>query len=306
MGFINNYSPLRYPGGKAAVAGYFIDILSANKIGTDGIYCEPYAGGAGVALTLLLTGRVECIAINDFDPCIAAFWYSLLEEPEKFIDTVANCEISIDAWHLHRTVYNNAPFQDLNSSTKRFELGFSTFFLNRTNRAGILPKAGPIGGSTQAGKYRLDARFKKDVLIERIKSIIAVRDRIHFTSCDALVFLKNLQTSSWPQEKLFLYLDPPYYKKGKELYLNFYKNSDHFALANYILKFSHCKWLMTYDDCNEIRELYTKPDIRLAEFNIQYSIQNVRKASEVMITPRFTELPHLKAECVEVCSNDYF
>jgi DNA adenine methylase len=295
MGFINNYSPLRYPGGKAAAAGYFMDILSANKIGTDGIYCEPYAGGAGVALTLLLTGRVESIAINDVDPCIAAFWDSLLKEPEKFMDTVANCEISIDSWQLHRKIYDNASSLNLNNAAERFELGFSTFFLNRTNRSGILPKAGPIGGSNQTGKFRLDARFKKDVLIERIKNITAVQNRIRFTSYDALVFLKNLQTSNLPQEKLFLYLDPPYYKKGKKLYLNFYTHSNHLELAHYISNFNHCKWLMTYDDCNEIRELYADPDITLTEFNIQYSIQHVRKAIEVMITPYVTKLPHLKA-----------
>ncbi|MDR3357379.1 MAG: DNA adenine methylase [Desulfovibrio sp.] len=291
MSFINNYSPLRYPGGKSSAAGYFVDILSANNIGNNGVYCEPFAGGAGVALTLLLTGRVERIVINDFDPCIAAFWTALLDFPDKFINEIDRCEISIDAWEKHRAVYDNAAALDLTDHDVRFSLGFSTFFLNRTNRAGILPKAGPIGGRQQAGAYRLDARFKKNVLIERIKKIAAAKERIVFTSDDALLFIKNLLTRGFEQEKLFLYLDPPYYHRGKDLYLNFYNHNDHLSLAEYMKKFNCCKWMMTYDDCDEIKTLYASKHISVNDFTLQYSMQLVRKAKEVLITPQFTMIP---------------
>ena len=291
MSFVNNYSPLRYPGGKASAAGYFVDMLSANNIGNDGIYCEPFAGGAGVALTLLLTGRVERIVINDFDPCISAFWNSLLHESEKFIAEIEKCEISIESWEKHRLIYDNAASLNLMNDDERFSLGFSTFFLNRTNRAGILPKAGPIGGRKQAGPYRLDARFKKNVLINRIGKIAEVRDRISFTSDDALVFIKKLTTSNFNSEKLFLYLDPPYYHRGKELYLNFYNHEDHLALAEYMKAFCYCKWMMTYDDCDEVKKLYVDKHISISEFTLQYSMQRVRKAKEVLIAPQFTMLP---------------
>jgi DNA adenine methylase len=286
MSFVNNYSPLRYPGGKASAAGYFVDMLSANNIGNDGIYCEPFAGGAGVALTLLLINRVERIVINDFDPCIAAFWNSLLHESEKFIAEIEKCEISIESWEKHRSIYNSSATLNLLDDEERFSLGFSTFFLNRTNRAGILPKAGPIGGRQQAGSYRLDARFKKEVLIERITKIALAKDRIAFSSDDALVFIKNLEKSRFEANKLFLYLDPPYYHRGKDLYLNFYSHKDHLCLADYMKKFTYCKWMMTYDDCEEIKSIYLDKNILFHEFTLQYSMQKVRKAMEILIHPK--------------------
>ena len=163
--------------------------------------------------------------------------------------------------------------------------------MNRTNRAGILPKAGPIGGRKQTGPYRLDARFKKNVLINRIRKIAEVRERISFTSDDALVFIKKLTTSSFNSEKLFLYLDPPYYHRGKDLYLNFYNHEDHLTLAEYMKTFSYCKWMMTYDDCDEVKILYADKYISVSEFTLQYSMQRVRKAKEVLITPQFTRPP---------------
>jgi DNA adenine methylase len=289
MGFINNYSPLRYPGGKAATAGFFANILSINNIGNDGIYCEPFAGGAGVALTLLLNGRIEFIVINDFDPCIAAFWSSFLYDPKRFIDKILECDISMDSWFYHRYIYNNADSMDLNNADQRFVLGFSTFFLNRSNRAGILPKAGPIGGKYQKGKYRLDARFKKDVLISRMKKISIMKDRIIFTSHDARDFIANIKLQGFPKEKLFMYLDPPYYHKGKELYLNFYTHDDHLCLASEIIGYNYCKWIMTYDDCLEIRKIYNCQEIIMCQFDIKYTMQKVRSSNELLIIPKSTK-----------------
>ncbi len=286
MGFINNYSPLRYPGGKAAAADFFAQVLSNNNIGSDGIYCEPFAGGAGVALTLLLTDRVDTIVINDFDPCIAAFWTSLLENADEFIEKVKRCTVSINTWKRHRTTYDSASSLDLAEPRQRLKLGFATFFLNRTNRGGILPFAGPIGGREQAGKYKIDARFKKDVLIERLRKIAALKDRIVFSSKDALEFLHDFSQLGLPTNKTFMYLDPPYYKRGKELYLNFYSPQDHAVLADRIIPFKHCRWLMTYDDCPEIRQIYDRPQVNLQEFHLRYSIQHPRKAVEIMITPK--------------------
>lgn len=284
MGFINNHSPLRYPGGKAAIADFFASVLSVNKIGRDGIYCEPYAGGAGVALTLLLTGKVERIIINDFDECIAAFWRSILHEPQRFIDAIRSCNVSIDTWQEQRYIY------DKRIGFDEFTLGFATFFLNRCNRSGILPKAGPIGGRDQKGIHTIGARFNKDVLISRINKIATVSKRIKFESRDAISFLNNLKKVN--ATKSFIYLDPPYYVRGKELYYNYYNNKNHIDLSFYMRDFTSHKWLMTYDNCLEIRDMYNVKNFKLMELPIQYSMQKVRKDKEILIIPRHTKMPN--------------
>lgn len=65
-------SPLRYPGGKGKVADYFKQIFRDNSL-YDGVYVEPYAGGASVALSLLFNEYVSKIIINDIDRSIFAF-----------------------------------------------------------------------------------------------------------------------------------------------------------------------------------------------------------------------------------------
>jgi DNA adenine methylase len=284
MGFLNNYSPLRYPGGKAAIADFFASVLSVNKIGRNGVYCEPYAGGAGVALTLLLTGKVERIIINDYDECIAAFWHSLLHDPQRFVAAIRDCDISVEAWHKYRDIYDRRNGHD------EFTLGFATFFLNRCNRAGILPKAGPIGGKDQNGLYSIGARFKKEVLISRIERIASVADHITFENRDAISFLKRLR-KQYVSSDVFIYLDPPYYVRGKELYYNFYRHKNHIDLSKYMRDFTTHKWIMTYDNCPEIRDMYESSDYKIVDLPIQYSMQKVRKDREILIVPQHTKIP---------------
>lgn len=290
MSTINTYSPLRYPGGKAAAASYFKEVLLLNGITKHGTYCEPFAGGAGVALTLLLTGCVGRIVINDFDKCIYSFWQSIIRFNKKFIRSILECDISIEKWSECRYIYDNSHSLDMGNDNDLFKLGFATFFLNRTNRAGILPKAGPIGGRSQVGKYRIDARFKKDVLIKRIIDIGAYADNIDIFCDDSISFLKNIQRFMVNRDDAFIYLDPPYYKRGHELYLNFFDDSKHKALARYMKDFTSCKWMMTYDDCDEIKKIYSEFGFSMREFTLQYSMQHVRKVREILIYPNYTKI----------------
>lgn len=291
MSTLNNYSPLRYPGGKSAIADFFYNVLSNNGINENGIYCEPFAGGAGIALTLLLSKKIKRIIINDMDICIASFWKSLLYDPLRFIYEIKKCEISIKEWEKHRNIYDNANSIDITNMDNMFTIGFSTFFLNRTNRSGILPKAGPIGGRQQNGIYKLDIRFNKEMLIKRIKKIIPYINNIKFTSLDAIEFMETIVMEENDKENLFIYLDPPYYHRGKDLYLNFYKADDHFSLAQYMNKFNYYKWIMTYDDCNEIREIYGNLNVTIHTLNLRYTLNNNRKAHEILISPMNINLP---------------
>lgn len=261
-------SPLRYPGGKTSLALFFDEIIKKNNL-YDDTYIEPYAGGAGAALSLLLSEKVEKIIINDLDPGIYSFWRSAIFNSDEFIERIKLTPVNIKQWHKQRQIYKN-------KSSNKLDLGFATFFLNRTNRSGIV-EGGPIGGIKQKGKWKIDARFNKKDLINRIRKISDYKDRITVTNEDGLKMLKKIKKI----KKVFIYLDPPYYEKGGSLYLNSYNEKDHKKLANFLNNNSSVNWLLTYDNVDYIKNLY--PDRKIQDFSINYSVNIKRKDSELMI-----------------------
>lgn len=271
-------SPLRYPGGKSALLDLVSSILLKNRL-DGGHYAEPFAGGGGLALSLLFEGMVGEIHLNDIDPGISALWRCLLKQTDDLIDKMNGTPITIEEWQRQKLV-NSAPDGD------DLDLGFSTLFLNRTNRSGIIKGAGVIGGLRQNGNYLLDCRFNKEDLSRRIRRIARYKDRIHFTSDDALVFLKGIE-AKLPARGL-LCADPPYFDKGSNLYTSFYRDDDHADLADSILDLE-CPWITTYDNCPEISRLYNKR--RQFEFSVQYSVQTKRVASELMIVSKGLRMP---------------
>ena len=238
-------SPLRYPGGKSQFYNQVVNILKENKI-QHATYIEPFAGGAGVAIRLLLDGMVDSIIINDIDAAIYAFWHTVVFENKWLIEKIKNTQITIDEWNVQKAIYLNPG----NHPTR--ELGFATLFLNRCNRSGIL-SAGPIGGKKQNGNYKIDCRFNKDNLITLIRRIGFFKNRIRVFNYDASVLIKKLRN----ENNAFWFIDPPYYVKGAELYKNSFNSDDHKALSMIINKYlSKQSWILTYDVHDEIYNLY--------------------------------------------------
>ncbi|MFA4941436.1 MAG: DNA adenine methylase [Patescibacteria group bacterium] len=261
------YSPLRYPGGKAALFCLVDDIIKQNKL-ENVVYVEPFAGGAGVALALLMLEKVNKIIINDFDRAIFSFWKSILNHTDKFINKINTTPITIKEWNKQKAIYSN-------TRSKEFELGFATFFLNRTNRSGIL-NAGAIGGVKQLGDWKLDARFNKEDLISRIKKISYYKDRISVKNEDGIKLVKNLVN----RKNLFIFLDPPYYDKGSCLYLNHYKDENHKKLADFLNSKNNMHWILTYDNVKPIQNLYLKR--KSYKFSLNYHANESRKGSELL------------------------
>lgn len=269
---MNFYSPLRYPGGKGKVADYFKQIFRENFL-YDGVYVEPYAGGASVALSLLFNEYASKIIINDIDRSIFSFWHSVLNNTDELCKLIFDTPVTVDNWEIQRHVQKNKYQQGL------LEVGFSTFYLNRTNRSGII-NAGIIGGRQQTGEWKIDARYNKKDLISRIERIAQYKDRIELHNSDAVELVKSLRKSL--QQKSLFYFDPPYYVKGKDLYLNYYQDNDHQNIADEISKVSDQKWIITYDDVSQIRNLYSK--YRNKTFKLSYSAGSVNKeGKEIMI-----------------------
>lgn len=264
------FSPLRYPGGKGKLVPFFEQLITDNSI-NDGTYVEPYVGGGAVALSLLMREYVRNIIINDKDRSIYAFWYSVLYEADKLCQLIADTPVTMEVWHKQKEIQKNKENETLLS------LGFSTFFLNRTNRSGII-KAGVIGGNDQTGNFKIDARYNKNKLIERIKRINSYADRIELHNDDAVELINNIPTKL--QSNSLIYLDPPYYKKGNDLYMNYYDEEDHKEISEAIHKVKDLKWVITYDNSDFIKNLYK--EYRSKEFQLYYSANNSGKGTEVM------------------------
>lgn len=262
-------SPLRYPGGKGLLYPRLRTIIRENGL-VSSVYVEPYAGGAGAALALLVTGQVERIAINDLDPAVYAFWDTVVTQPDEFIELVNSVELSVDEWERQREVYTTAARDD------HLSLGFATFYLNRTNRSGVL-NGGPIGGKDQTGSYKIDARFNREGLAERIRLIALYADRITVTNEDGMNVIKRYSA----QDNAFIYADPPYFEKAGSLYLNAFNDADHKALAECLKDVERARWILTYDNVPQVAQLYANFRRRL--FTLNYSAHRVVKASEIMI-----------------------
>lgn len=263
-------SPLRYPGGKLKVVDYVKQLMEVNGL-VGGTYIEPYAGGASVALSLLFDKYAGKIKINDKDRAIYAFWYSVLNETDALCRLIADTPVTMDTWQVQHELQKHKTDVDL------LELGFSTFFLNRTNRSGIL-NGGVIGGKEQSGEWKIDARYNKKDLIERIEHVAGYADLIELTSMDAVALIKRYKRT--PAAKTFCYLDPPYYVKGQDLYLNYYRDEDHKDIAEAIKKFKG-QWIISYDAVDFISKLYK--DYRQKEYYLSYSAGNPSKGKEIMV-----------------------
>lgn len=272
-------SPLRYPGGKASLHPLMRDVIAHNSLR----YCryaEPFAGGAGLALRLLFDGVVSRIHLNDLDPAIWAFWHSVLDRTEELATMIEAAPVTIPEWRRQREIVMTG------NSADPLELGFAAFFLNRTNRSGIIKSGGVIGGLDQTGNYLIDCRFNRADLAARVRRIGRYRDRIDLTQLDALAFLDAFERDvSGP---VFLCIDPPYFAKGSSLYSNFYRQEDHAVLARRVQELRQ-PWLMTYDDVPRILDFYRAR--RCFRFNINYSAQLKRKGTELLILSDDLVLP---------------
>lgn len=265
------FTPLRYPGGKARFAPLIAEVLDTNGL-SGGHYLEPYAGGAGAALVLLIDGAVSHIHINDADPAVSVFWRAAVSNSAGLIRMVAGEPVTMDAWHQWRAVMlGEIDATDL-------ERGFATLFMNRTNRSGIL-KGGVIGGKAQNSVYKLDARFMRDEICSRLERIGTFSDAISVYEEDAYKLL--IRCHQFLPSKSLVYLDPPYYVKGAGLYRNSYKHQDHEKIARLLASSKFRRpWIVSYDNADEIRTMYSYA--RSLTYGLNYTAQQRYIGSEVM------------------------
>ena len=269
------YSPLRYPGGKSCIFPFMSSILSENGI-SGCKYVEPYAGGAGLALKLLFEEYVESIVINDLDPLVYCFWMVCTQQNEQLTEWINETPVTVKVWKRCKEITLNK------EEATEFELATALFFLNRTNVSGVL-NGGIIGGLEQLGKYKIDARYNKPELIQRIEKIGRYKGRIEVSKLDGVKLLSRYAKSG--AGNVFIYIDPPYYEKGANLYMNYYKDRDHERLS---MKVRDLKgpWVLSYDNHEFIVRLYNKYERRA--YRLQHSTSNKIGNEVVVFSPELS------------------
>jgi DNA adenine methylase len=279
---LRHFTPLRYPGGKAKLAPFVKKLLQENRL-LDGEYVEPYAGGAAIALELLFHEYVSRIHINDINKPLHAFWKSVLNDTEEFCRLIVKTPLTVAQWDRQKRVLQHAKEYD------DVRIGFAFFFLNRTNRSGIL-NGGIIGGRDQTGPWKIDARYNPKELAHRVECVARLKNRISLTRMDALEFL-GAGVGRWPKQTL-IYLDPPYYVKGRDLYYHYYESADHASVAEFVLSgVRRQRWIVSYDNVKPIRTLYR--GARYVVYDIGYSARRASRGSEVMFFSDGLSVPSL-------------
>ncbi|MGO3792985.1 MAG: DNA adenine methylase, partial [Enterococcus gilvus] len=271
----------RYPGGKTQLYKFVKSIMDLNRI--DGTYIEAYWGGFGIGIELLLNRDVERVVINDYDKSIYSLWYSILHHTDDLISLIEQTPITIEEWYKQKEINTN--FKNYRNS---LENGFSTLFLNRTNRSGII-SAGPIGGYNQNSKYKLDCRFNKKGIIKKIRAIAEEKKRIDLFQLDAIKLI-DLIPSKYDYNNSFIFFDPPYYVQGKNLYTNFYTHDDHEELALKISNLDQYYWITTYDFTPQIQDIYNHYENKACTYELLYSAQDKRRATEFLFASEKTKL----------------
>jgi DNA adenine methylase len=269
-------SPLRYPGGKGKVANYIkLLVLENGLVGCE--YVEPYAGGASVALSLLFEEYASHVHINDLNRSVYAFWKVVLERPHDLCESIANVTVDTDEWHRQRAI-------QVETDPDEYALAFSTFFLNRTCRSGII-SGGVIGGLDQTGGWKINARFNRADLIRRIQKVARYRSRITVSGIDAAQYVTEVLPDI---DNPFIYLDPPYYVKGEGLYQNFYRHADHERIAALVADV-RAPWIVSYDSALAVGQLYRS--YQSIEYSLSYSAQHRHKGEELMFFSPNLALP---------------
>jgi DNA adenine methylase len=272
-------TPLRYPGGKQRLTPFVEELLETNNL-IGGNYVEPYAGGAGVGIELLLRRKVRRIYLNDSSRHIYAFWYAVKRHATLLSKLVRKASLSIKEWERQREIARHPDQHDL------VALGFSTFYLNRCNRSGVLT-AGVIGGKAQEGKWLIGARFSRNELARRIDAIAERARDITVANMDAEKFMVD-KVNDLPKAT-FVYCDPPYYARARRLYLNIYRPDDHVRVASVIQNRLIRPWIVSYDADDHIERLYK--DRKQFRYSIMYSAMHSYAGTEVFIFSDRVRLP---------------
>lgn len=281
-------SPLRYPGSKRKMIPAIRQLIDGN-VPQPKLFVEPFCGGASVSLGLLELGVVERVLLADLDPLVAAFWREATANGEALVKDMRRLEVTVERWDYWRKARPRSDRQ----------LALKCLFLNRTTFSGIVGgHAGPIGGRSQAGENKIDCRFNKDGLAERILNVhrLANEGRI-LPVPEPSRWSTTLERAKWPaaehhDKETVYYLDPPYIEKAHRIYGLAFKERDHRELATRLLGTKH-RWILSYDAEPLVLDLYRGyTDVHEYRVVHHYTMTGTRTRPVTGREVLFTNLPN--------------
>lgn len=295
MGTIMSF--FRYPGGKSKLRQQIIKQLVKDIDLSTIQYREPFFGGGSIGLTLVKEHKsINNIWINDFDVGISCLWTAVIQHPKALKDRIM-------AFKPHVKYFNEFKLELLSldrlpDNDKRLvDIGFKKLAIHQISYSGLGTKSGgPLGGVEQKSKYKIDCRWSPPYICKKLDALTAKFNTLHVhdNRCTKVDFQTMIEDDA---KKALIYLDPPYYDKGNDLYQCGFAKEDHERLSVALKKTKHT-WVLSYDDVPEIRKLYSWATLQ--ELTVNYSITALkvkdadtqeeerisRQKTELLITPR--------------------
>jgi DNA adenine methylase len=236
-----NLSPFRWAGSKAKLINIIYNYLN-QLLENSNEYCEPFIGGGSVALFIAEKYPKIQLYLCDKDEWVSSFWSVILDYDKlnKLLQLIQQ-QPTIDLFYKLRY---EEPIDDI-------EKAYRVIFFNRCCFSGIVDrKVGPIGGYDQKSKYKIDCRYNFNKLKEKIIKCH------HLLKNRTIVDNKDFINYELIKTDIPCYIDPPYIKAGDSLYYEKMNMKDHNELAKILNNRNN--WILSYDDCNIIRDLYNK------------------------------------------------
>lgn len=253
----------RYPGGKSKLIKPIFSYFNIDSSIEE--YREPFFGGGSIGIEFLKRNKMKRIWINDYDKALSDLWESVIKHPDELKKLVMNFVPSVKEFDSIRNKLIEGNVSDTVNN------GFMKLAIHQISYSGLgLKSGGPLGGREQKSEYKINCRWSPSYIcnkIDAINNLFADRN----VQCTNTDFSKLITDTS---KKAFIYLDPPYYMKGNDLYYYGFSEKDHIRLMNLLKETKH-KWVLSYDDCPQIRELYSWARIHSTEVN--YSITSTIK-----------------------------
>ncbi len=271
----------RYPGGKRKLVRSIWDCV--RRLHPNGIYCEPFAGGAAVALEYARWCPGDRIILNDIDPGIAAIWNAVISHPDEFNAAIMAFVPSVEAYREIKMFLANG-----DSGKGGVETALAKIAIHQISYSGKGEASSgfsPLGGYSGKSGERIDAYWNRSALcskVDRLHNLLAGR-----TECHAADFEQFLR-----RPDCLFYLDPPYYEAGEQLYLHSLQEADHRRLRA-ALQEMPANWVLSYDDHPVIRELYSWAQIDEIE-----NACSIARHNGGPVQPRKTELLITSAKSV--------